>query len=288
MGLRYTCLETKSPRSFLFFIVASVGPKATSRPLAVAYRQGNDVEQSPFSRVRHVVDNTLRLIDVLSDPANRIALEAELELARAWYQYQDPEQPYDGLAERRRPTVPDSSQPLFSTYKKPQAVEIQPELSWDSSLREFPFASTCLLLALLVGGDDGSNTTRPGDVQLQPLSTAFWGDCLEYGLVVLDISDLENVKYGIVAFPVRYMAEVFYRGEMCGWDPIEDPPPRYEPDTILIEHRPRVPLSILQYLREYFYSWGIDPEPSLVKLEEKPLVDMSVLNCTFLCLHRHV
>ncbi|KAL4784603.1 hypothetical protein BJX76DRAFT_356838 [Aspergillus varians] len=67
---------------------------------------------------------------------------------------------------------------------------------------------------------------RPGDFQLQPLSTVFRGDCTEYGLVVLDISDLNSgVKYGIAAFPVRYMAEVSYRGEGFGWDPVEDPPP---------------------------------------------------------------
>lgn len=43
----------------------------------------------------------------------------------------------------------------------------------------------------------------------------FRGDYAEYGLVVLDISDLDSgVKYGIVGFPVRYMAEVtFYYKE---------------------------------------------------------------------------
>lgn len=52
----------------------------------------------------------------------------------------------------------------------------------------------------------------------------FRGDCAEYGLVVLDISDLESgVKYGIIDFPVRYMAEVSYHSKEGGWDPVEDP-----------------------------------------------------------------
>ncbi|KPM45093.1 hypothetical protein AK830_g1453 [Neonectria ditissima] len=276
MPVDYTCLCTKSPRSFLFYVVANVGRGGTSCPLAVAYRQGNDAHKSPFSRVNHVVQDTLRLISILSEPANRAALEAERALAAAWYLHRDTEQHPDELGQQCRPKVPDSPQPPFGIPKGHWPVEVQPELSWDNSLREIPFTSTCLLLGLL--DDDVSSNTRPGDVQLQPLSTAFRGDCLEYGMVVLDISDLENVKYGIVAFPVSYMAEVFHQGEMMGWDPIEDPAPSEEPDVVLQQHRPRVPLSILWYLRKYFPYPCIEKDPNVLKLEDEPLVDASALN----------
>lgn len=97
-----------------------------------------------------------------------------------------------------------------------------------------------------VARDDGdananarnSNSTRPGNIQLQPLSTVFRGNCTEYGLIVLDISDLDSgVNYGIVGFSVRYMAEVSYHSEAGGWDPVEDPPPKKEPDIVLFSPR---------------------------------------------------
>jgi hypothetical protein len=79
----------------------------------------------------------------------------------------------------------------------------------------------------------------------------FRGDCAEYGLVVLDIPVLDSgVKYGIVAFPVRYLAEVDYYG--YDWDPVEDPPPEKELDVILVNPRARVPLLIHQWPRKYF------------------------------------
>lgn len=46
------------------------------------------------------------------------------------------------------------------------------------------------------------------------------------------------------------MAEVDYYG--YDWDPVEDPPPEKEPDVVLVSPRPRVPLSIHQWLRKYF------------------------------------
>jgi hypothetical protein len=85
--LGYKCLYSRSPRSFLFSVVANVGPHSASRPLAVAYRQGNDVDTSlsSMARVEHVVADTLALIEILSGPANRAPLEAERALAEDWY-----------------------------------------------------------------------------------------------------------------------------------------------------------------------------------------------------------
>jgi hypothetical protein len=59
--LGYECLVSNSPRSFLFSVVANVGPRGASRSLAVAYRQGNDRDASASSRARveNVVADTL-------------------------------------------------------------------------------------------------------------------------------------------------------------------------------------------------------------------------------------
>lgn len=113
----YTCLDTKSPRSFLFAIVANVGPQGTSRPLTVAYRQGRDSngdsDISPTARVEQVVADTLALIEILSDPANRAPLEAERALAKVWYRRQSLSQQEDEARSSERPIVPDTPQPPF-------------------------------------------------------------------------------------------------------------------------------------------------------------------------------
>ncbi|KAJ5382247.1 hypothetical protein N7517_000158 [Penicillium concentricum] len=258
----YECLYSKSPRSFLFSVVANVGPHGASRSLAVAYRQGNDkdISASSSERVENVVADILALIKIFSDSANRAPLEAERALAEGWYGRSQG----DNEAEsNERPSIPDRPQPPFvipDGSQEEEQSQIQPELPWhDDGLSEFPFTTTCLLLALL-GNDSDSNTTnristRPGDVQLQPLSTLFRADCLEYGLVVLDISDLDSgVKYGIVGFPVRYMAEVSY----CP--------------------RPRVPLAISPWLRKYFYHMNLEEDPRFLILKNTPIVYAAALD----------
>ncbi|KAJ9490293.1 hypothetical protein VN97_g2949 [Penicillium thymicola] len=286
--LGYECLGSNSPRSFLFSVVANVGPRGASRSLAVAYRQGNDTDASVSSqaRVENVVADTLALIEILSGPMNRAPLEAERALAEGWYRRSQGGNKTESTTER--PTIPDTPQPPFivpdGSWRREQP-QILPELPWhDDALNEFPFTTTCLLLGLLHDDDDAtnSNSTRPGDVQLQPLSTVFRGDCAEYGLVILDISNLDSgVKYGIVGFPVRYMAEVSYHSKEGGWDPVEDPPPKKEPDIVLISPRPRVPLSILRWLRKYLYYMSLDAGPSVLRLEDRPLVNAAALDCTF-------
>lgn len=284
----YTCLSSKTPRSFLFSIVANVGPGGASRSLAVAYRQGRDSDIPPSSleRVRHVVADARVLIEILSDPANRVPLEAERALAEDWYRRRSESDVQVERSASERPSVPDTPQPPFVVpdgrdwEEKKKKLQVLPDLQWrDGTLSEFPFTVTCLLLGLLLR-EDGA---RPGDVQLQPLSTVFRSDCAEYGLVVLDISDLDSgVKHGIFGFPVRYMAEVSYRGEDFGWDPVEDPPPEKEPDIVPISPRPRVPISVLQWLHKYYPylpGLGLEEDPSILRLEDSPLVDAAALDC---------
>ncbi|KAJ5319730.1 hypothetical protein N7508_000013 [Penicillium antarcticum] len=279
----YECLYSKSPRSFLFSVVANVGPYGASRSLAVAYRQGNDkdISVSSSERVENVVADILALIKIFSDPANRAPLEAERALAEGWYSRSQG----DNEAEsNERPSIPDRPQPPFvipDGSQEEEQSQIQPELPWhDDRLSEFPFTTTYLLLALLRNDSDSNATnsisTRPGDVQLQPLSTLFRADCLEYGLVVLDISDLDSgVKYGIVGFPVRYMAEVSYWCETGGWDPVEDPRLRRS----LTLPRPRVPLAISPWLRKYFYHMNLEEDPRFLILKNTPIVYATALDC---------
>ncbi|KAI9035566.1 uncharacterized protein KD926_003226 [Aspergillus affinis] len=235
----------------------------------------------------HAVADIIAMIEILSDPANRAPLEVERALAEDWYRRSQ----RDNEPEvNERPSVPDTPQPPFvmpNAYCwgwRAEQAQLLPELLWpDDGLTEFPFITTCLLLGLLRDDRDGdtnttnSNSVRPGDVQLQPLSTIFRGDCKEYGLVILDISDLDNgVKYGIVAFDVHYMADVFCHGPDFDWNPNIDPPPEKEPDTVLHSLRPREPLSIVEWLRENYFSRAKDPR--ILRLKKISLVHRSVLN----------
>ena len=110
--LGYECLDSNSPRSFLFSVVANVGPCGASRSLAVAYRQGNDrdASASSWARVENVVADTLALINILSDPMNRAPLEAERALAEGWYRRS---QGGNETESTKRPTILDTPQPPF-------------------------------------------------------------------------------------------------------------------------------------------------------------------------------
>jgi hypothetical protein len=265
----YITLYQKCQRSFVFYVVANVGQGGRTRPLAVAYRQGNDVSKSPVPRIENLVNDILSVVKVLSEPASRAVLEAERARATDWYR-----QRQGADTEPRPAALPDSPQPPFAGWKDEWRPFVQPELSGNETPIEFPSTSTCLVEGLL----RGTKSTRTGDVQLQPLSTPFYGDCLEYGMVVVDISNLEHVKYGIVGFPVCYKAYVDYHSQYGGWDPVEDDPPRQEPDVVLAAERPRVPLSILGYVQRY--SAWLEDDPKVLELQACPHVDdPSVLDC---------
>ncbi|KIA75760.1 hypothetical protein HK57_00440 [Aspergillus ustus] len=285
MPREYTEVCRMCPRSFLFAIVANVGPNGASRSLAVAYRQGNNyIKETYLERVDHFVADTLALIEILSDPANRAPLEAERALAEDWYCRSQGAAAVDCS---ERPSVPDSVQPPWVPWhERSERLQHRPQLHWrGNTVTKFPFTTTCLLLGLLDDSRDENakatkkSRTRPGDVQLQPLSTAFRGDCIEYGLVVLDISDLDSgVQYGIAASPMRYMADVEYEDEPGDWDPVEDPPPQKEPDVVPFSPRPRVLLSIHQWLSKYFPYDHLKNDPSFLRLDDMPLVCTAVLD----------
>lgn len=264
----YIRLDEKSPRSLLFYVVANVGPGGSSRPLAVAYRQGNDVSRSS-SRVAGLVNDTLSVINILSDPAHYVTLKTERARAMDWYlQRQEENQ------DSRPSPLPDLQQPPFMAWNAKWKPILLPELPNNDIPVEFPETSELLVEGLL----RGTESTRKGDVQMQPLTLPFGGNCLEYGMVVVDISDLGRVKYGIVAVPVCYMANVFYHSEYGGWDPVEDEQPKEEPDVVLMEERPRILLSILDYVRRYFPFLEDDPEVLELAAHSR-VEDSKILDC---------
>ncbi|KAJ5741262.1 hypothetical protein N7533_010671 [Penicillium manginii] len=262
MNSGYISVDYKIQRSYLFAVVANVGPGSASRTLSVAYRQHPEKYNARGSgtRVEHMVADTLALIAILSDHANRAPLEAEKAIAEDWYR-RSHEPPIN-----ERPSVPDRPQPLYVPPRK-RRLRVEPltALPWqDEAVRTFPFTATCVLLALQRG--DHRYWTRIGDVQFQPLSTLFRGDCKEYGLIVLDISDLNS--------------GVNFRGTATrgGWDPVEDPPPAQEPDVVLEFPRPRELLSIVQWIGEYYHWSDLKLLPIVEQLELRPLAGATSLD----------
>ncbi|KAK2037862.1 hypothetical protein LZ31DRAFT_570538 [Colletotrichum somersetense] len=186
------------PRSFLFCVVTDVGrpdidtdtDTVACRPLAITYRQGHGHapahgNHASGQRVRHALDDAARAVAILTHPANRTALEAERARALAWYRQETP----PGRAHAAEVEVPDAPQPPFEMQYKGHWRERtgrpdRPELPCRPDPCEY------------------------GDVQEQPLRCVFRADKLEYGLVILDISDLDDVRYGFVAPAVRYTAEI--------------------------------------------------------------------------------
>lgn len=266
-----------SQRSFLFYIVADISLSESGdsyRPLAVAYRQGHGPSPGRYDtraevRVHHVLEDCARLASILSDPTNRAALEAEMALARSWYQ---------GRLQHplpHRPVVPDEMQPAFSNEKWKDTrtgMPDRPELEWSGSIREFPFTSTCLRLAL---NADRTYFTRPGDVQEQSLDTVFHLNNVEYGAVVLDVTDLDNVGYGILGSSVIYAFEDYDpRWEIyCvvdGWKPGNMPAIQLE------KSRARQPLSGTDYMRKHGMH---DVTNAIERLRRHSVIKGAVIKC---------
>ncbi|KAJ5246736.1 hypothetical protein N7468_001719 [Penicillium chermesinum] len=160
-------------------------PAAPVAPFSVAYRQHPEKYNARGSgtQVKHVVTDTLALIAILSDPANYAPLEAEKAIAKDWYR-RSHEPPVN-----ERPCVTDRPQPLCVPPSKRQSPLL--ELPWQDE--GSPHVSLhCDVRTTGFALGDHRYWTRIGDVQYQPLSTLFRGDCKGYCLIVLDISDLNS------------------------------------------------------------------------------------------------
>jgi hypothetical protein len=243
--------EPEGPYSWVFFIVAKLG---TSRhrhhPLAVAQYLRNNISDFGSYGGCNVPVACERLITTFSDPANRTAIEGELALAADFYN--------DGDNAPRRVELPN----LDRHVSEPDLRQRRR----DRTMREFPFISTCLLVA--IGLDHAGGDSYP--VLPEPLGTVYRDSSIEYGMVVVDISDVAEIRYGIIGFTTQMM---IYDETGREDNEFEDEPAGKR-SLFVEEDRPRRPLSAAEYTTKFG-----DSDPHLTGvLAHTPLVDHSALD----------
>jgi hypothetical protein len=177
----------RGPESWVIYIVADIID--SYRPLAVATLLRTDRD-----RVRHtkVIAFCHHLVSILSDPSNKLAIASEMSLAAEFYH------------------APHDLRVPIQELPRMDAQEILQNLGGPSMdyhrIPEFPFLSTSLLLA-------GAFAAVDTPIRV-PLRTVFRDDDPYLGMIVFDISNLEDLKYGIVAFRSQIMV---FLETMAAW-----------------------------------------------------------------------
>jgi hypothetical protein len=183
--------ESLNPYSFVFFVVAQVAGRR--RPIAVvSSRASADLDGS--LQGSPLITACQRIITIFTDDTNHPAIRAELALATSYYMRKGEHKEYH----------PEPVELLENPdgYRQPR-LEMVP---WDqASVREFPFISACLLQGVAFDPHGGyCYQATP-----EPLGTVYRDTNVEWGMVVVDITELDEVRYGIVGFasaPMKWAA----------------------------------------------------------------------------------
>ncbi|KAI1827832.1 hypothetical protein F4861DRAFT_291328 [Xylaria intraflava] len=196
---RWVPVETpQEPFSWVFFVVARIAGR--HRPVAVVTSMGYYLDD-PTLQGYPLTVACHRIVTIFSDRANRLAIRAELGLANIFYAE-------DGGKVRHLEPIelPELSRIAggienFSLRRRP----------WDCGrVSEFPFITTCLLQGVAFDAKDGGFfPVRP-----EPLGTVYHDSSKEWGMVVVDITDLDTVRYGIVGFSSARMVFKSYEGPL--------------------------------------------------------------------------
>jgi hypothetical protein len=167
------------PNSWVFFVVAQIAGR--HRPVAIVSSVGADIDATlqgyPLTAACH------RTITIFTDRANHRAVRAELALAAGYYMR--------GGDDEYRPELVEL--PDIDSHKQP-CGDLR---LWDcASVRPFPFIAACLLQGVGFHAHEGfTNLAYP-----ESLGVVYRDTSAEWGMVVVDITNLEAVRYGIVGF----------------------------------------------------------------------------------------
>ena len=257
--------DVQGPFSWVFFAVARVAGR--HRPVAVVSSVG-DNEGSESLMGGPLAAACQRIITIFSDRANAPAVRAELALADGFY-----------MRTRDDGRGRDEYRPDRVHLPELDRRALQRDLRyppWDhGTVPEFPFIAACLLHG--VGFDARTGMTRPA--RPQPLGTVYRDTSLEWGMVVIDITELEAIRYGIVGFTVT--SAVFVESEadarrraafrVLG-------PGAFEPGELRVmdEVRPRRAMSAAEYLAKWPHDF-LDDNLAVERLSSVPLVDADAM-----------
>ncbi|KAK0668118.1 hypothetical protein QBC41DRAFT_394541 [Cercophora samala] len=243
-----------APDALVVYIVAKLGLNGTGQhyPLAVVKREGGLIDLDAVQG-RDVLSAILGTVAVFSDPANHVGIESELSLADQFYQ--DPNN-------RLHRTELSNTPAWMRRCIAPQ---------WECGVPEFPFISTCLLLGVAFDRERGVGLPALH----APLGTVFSDTNMEYAMAVVDITDLNSIRYGITAFRSSVMIQIHEppreHDEYSDWGD-SDPPGLRE--LRLEDNRVRDPLSAAAYMAKFEYK----PCDSLVEnLDKVELIDTEAL-----------
>ncbi|KAL2261940.1 hypothetical protein VTK26DRAFT_2948 [Humicola hyalothermophila] len=189
----------------------------------------------------------IRLISIFSDKSNRLPLEIELRLANDHYKDRGPPE-------------------------KPTSLNFLTGLMADPV--RFPFINTCLVL----GTSSDPDNRHFGYVHPEPPDLAFDQTDNNTGITILDITDLDNIKYCFLAWhPIgyRYLPDSEGEGEDGQVPASKDdvPPPLNEPWSGRVYVRHWVPKG------EHWNSVFNDPHHRslITRLDEVPLIQAPTL-----------
>ncbi|KAI0438432.1 hypothetical protein F4803DRAFT_565284 [Xylaria telfairii] len=251
------------PNSWVFFTVAKLA--SGYQPVAAVSSIGGCPEESLQGTPLTVCCQ--RIVTIFSDPANHTAIRGELALADAYY----------ATDEARRDRLVPVELPELTRRHPGDPRRFPP---WDrTSVVPFPFISA----SLLQGVAFDPRLARGAPARPEPLATVYRDTDLEWGMVVVDITDLKKVRYGIVGFAVamaKFVPSLAAEKRPFHFDArfhFEEGPLR-----VMDEVRPRKALSATEYMAKFNYD-SVDYDTShhpndMQILDSIPLVDSAALS----------
>ncbi|KAI1173389.1 hypothetical protein F4777DRAFT_600676 [Nemania sp. FL0916] len=234
------------PNSWIFFAVAKVAN--CYHPVAAVSSIGGLPEESLHRTPLTVCCQ--RIVTIFSDPANRTAIRGELALADAYYcAYYYGYYHGRGGSGKKAPRHPTPIELPELTRRHPgDPRRFRP---WDrTSVVPFPFITAALLQGVAFDPRLGRGVpARP-----EPLAIVYRDTDLEWGMVVVDITHVDSIRYGIVGFPVA-MAKFIPSREAEGKPFHHSASFHFEegPLRVMDEVRPRKALSAAEYIAKFKY-----------------------------------
>ncbi|KAI1112395.1 hypothetical protein F5Y14DRAFT_442618 [Nemania sp. NC0429] len=252
------------PNSWIFFTVAQFA--GCYQPVAAVSSVGGLPDESLQGTPLTVCCR--RIVTIFSDPANHTAIRGELALADTYY----------ARGETRKDTLVPVELPELTRKHPFDPRRFRP---WDrTTVVPFPFISASLLQGVAFDPRWG----RGAPARLEPLATVYRDTDLEWGMVVVNITDLKRVRYGIVGFAVA-MAK-FVPSLEAERRPLHQGASFYfeeGPLRVMDEVRPRRVLSAAEYMRKFnYHSAGYNDTKhhpyDIHILDSVPLVDTAALS----------